>query len=81
MARINKLIEESDLLKKYKLNTPNYEEFTEKANIKKTTSELKEKMKDILEKKKIKKRKNPNQEQEGNNSKNIKELEGFYEKN
>ena len=81
MARINKLIEESDLIEKYKLNTPNYEEFTEKANIKKTTSELKKNMKDILEKKKIKKRKNPNQNQESNNSKNIKELEGIYEKN
>jgi len=81
MSRINKLIEESDLPKKFKFNTPSYEKFTEKANKEKTTAELKENMKDILKKKKIKKRKNPEQEHEGNNSKNIKELEDIYEKN
>ena len=83
MGLINKLLKESDLPKKlkFKFNTPNYEEFTEKANIEKTSSELGKKMKDILILKKIKRRKNTNQEQEGNNSKNIKELEDFYEKN
>lgn len=81
MSQINKLIEESDLPKKFKFNTPNYENITEKASIKKTTAELKKKMKDILKLKKIKSRKNPEQEQEGNNSKNIKELEAIYENN
>ena len=58
-----------------------FENITEKASIKKTTAELKKKMKDILKLKKIKTRKNPEQEQEGNNSKNIKELEAIYENN